>query len=118
MSLTDLFNPSPFNTVTSKKNQLMAMTVSHTRVVSLSEIKDHEPTGCLVVEGVLVATDCGYSVNGKWVTYEGKYVCPSYDCYLKEDHDNKVWKLYIDNKVVKTWDIVESKDADLPSKAV
>ena len=79
MSLLNLFNPSPFNTVNSKKNQIMSMTVSHTRLVNLSEIEEHKPNGCLLVEGVLVATECGYSVNGKWVTYGGKYVCPSYD---------------------------------------
>ena len=115
MSLLNLFNPSPFNTVTSNQNQIMSMTVSHTRLVTLSEIEEHKPTGCLVVEGILVATECGYSVNGKWVTYEGKYVCPSYDCYLRQDHAKNIWNLYIDNKIVKTWNFVENNNANFAS---
>jgi|11_taG_2_1085331.scaffolds.fasta_scaffold01348_13 hypothetical protein len=111
MSLLNLFNKSHFNTVVSKENQMMSMTVSQTRLVTLDEIEEH-PTGCLVVEGVLVATECGHSVFGTWVTYKGKHVCPSYHCYLREDHDKKVWNLYINNKITKTWSF---KDVNSPS---
>jgi len=112
MSLIDLFNKSPYETMVGKDNNVFSMSVSHTRHVRLDEIEVHEPTGCLMVEGVLVATDCGYSFNGKWITYAGKFVCPSYDCYLRKDTDKKVWNLFINNRIVKSCPIKDGESND------